>query len=59
MHPRAGEERVAEPKNFLRAYGVRLSSVLPLFERKGIALNLEAHPDDFREENAPRPTWSA
>ncbi|MDI3387837.1 hypothetical protein QIS99_16755 [Streptomyces sp. B-S-A8] len=32
------------------------------YEREGIALNLEAHPDDFCEENNPavdpRRTWS-
>ncbi|MER6073489.1 sugar phosphate isomerase/epimerase [Streptomyces sp. NPDC001817] len=108
LHLRADDERVAELKKSLRTYGVRLSSVLPLykwsspdeaerqaavrywrrmieitadfgcplmnsefngrperaaeseaafwrsleellplFEREGIALNLEAHPDDF------------
>ncbi|MDX3380678.1 sugar phosphate isomerase/epimerase [Streptomyces niveiscabiei] len=113
-HPRADDERIAELKNSLRAHGVQLSSVLPLykwsspdeserraavrywkrmieitaelecplmnsefngrperaaeseaafwrsleellplFEREGIALNLEAHPDDFCEENTP------
>ena len=28
-----------------------LEELLPIFEREGIALNLEAHPDDFVEEN--------
>ncbi|AGP60937.1 sugar phosphate isomerase/epimerase family protein [Streptomyces rapamycinicus] len=114
LHPRAGDERVAELKRALRTHGVQLSSVLPLykwsspdeterqtafrywqrmieitadlecplmnsefngrperaaeseaafwrsleellplFEREAIALNLEAHPDDFCEENTP------
>ncbi len=28
-----------------------MEELLPVFEREGIALNLEAHPDDFVEEN--------
>src|SRR5690348_3577455 len=28
-----------------------LEELLPIFEREGIGLNLEAHPDDFIEEN--------
>jgi myo-inositol catabolism protein IolH len=28
-----------------------LEELLPIFEREGIALNLEAHPDDFVEQN--------
>ncbi|HWE90632.1 MAG TPA: sugar phosphate isomerase/epimerase [Pseudonocardiaceae bacterium] len=30
-----------------------LEELLPVFEREGIALNLEAHPDDFCERNTP------
>jgi myo-inositol catabolism protein IolH len=30
-----------------------LEELLPVFEREGIALNLEAHPDDFVEPNDP------
>jgi myo-inositol catabolism protein IolH len=30
-----------------------LEELLPIFEREGIALNLEAHPDDFVELNGP------
>lgn len=30
-----------------------LDELLPVFEREGVRLNLEAHPDDFVEENAP------
>jgi myo-inositol catabolism protein IolH len=30
-----------------------LEELLPIFEREGIALNLEAHPDDFIELNGP------
>lgn len=30
-----------------------LDELLPIFEREGIALNLEAHPDDFVERNGP------
>jgi myo-inositol catabolism protein IolH len=30
-----------------------MEELLPLFEREGIALNLEAHPDDFVERNEP------
>ncbi len=30
-----------------------MEELLPLFEKEGIALNLEAHPDDFCELNAP------
>jgi myo-inositol catabolism protein IolH len=29
-----------------------LDELLPIFEREGIALNLEAHPDDFVERNS-------
>jgi myo-inositol catabolism protein IolH len=35
------------------AFWRSLEELLPLFEREGIALNLEAHPDDFCERNAP------
>jgi myo-inositol catabolism protein IolH len=45
LHPRAAESEAA----FWRS----LEELLPLFEREGIALNLEAHPDDFCEENTP------
>jgi myo-inositol catabolism protein IolH len=30
-----------------------LDELLPIFEREGIGLNLEAHPDDFVERNGP------
>jgi myo-inositol catabolism protein IolH len=30
-----------------------LEELLPIFEREGIRLNLEAHPDDFIEQNGP------
>lgn len=30
-----------------------MEDLLPVFEREGIALNLEPHPDDFCEENNP------
>jgi myo-inositol catabolism protein IolH len=30
-----------------------MEELLPVFEREGIALNLEAHPDDFCEVNTP------
>ena len=30
-----------------------MDELLPIFEREGIALNLEAHPDDFVERNGP------
>ena len=32
LHPRADDARVAELKNALRAHGVQLSSVLPLYK---------------------------
>jgi hypothetical protein len=35
------------------AFWRSLDELLPIFERKGIALNLEAHPDDFCELNNP------
>ncbi|MGW3955811.1 sugar phosphate isomerase/epimerase family protein [Streptomyces sp. NPDC004752] len=35
------------------AFWRSLDELLPQLERAGIALNLEAHPDDFCEENAP------
>ncbi|AXG80881.1 sugar phosphate isomerase/epimerase family protein [Streptomyces paludis] len=35
------------------AFWRSLEELLPAFEREGIALNLEAHPDDFCEENDP------
>ncbi|MFC7327290.1 sugar phosphate isomerase/epimerase family protein [Marinactinospora rubrisoli] len=41
-------ERAAESE---AAFWRSLEELLPLFEREGIALNLEAHPDDFCEEN--------
>jgi myo-inositol catabolism protein IolH len=43
-------ERAAESE---AAFWRSLDELLPLFEREGIALNLEAHPDDFCEENTP------
>ncbi|MBP5941365.1 sugar phosphate isomerase/epimerase family protein [Streptomyces acidiscabies] len=43
-------ERAAESE---AAFWRSLEELLPLFEREGIALNLEAHPDDFCEENTP------
>jgi myo-inositol catabolism protein IolH len=43
-------ERAAESE---AAFWHSLEELLPLFEREGIALNLEAHPDDFCEENTP------
>ncbi len=43
-------ERAAESEaQFWRS----LEELLPIFEREGIALNLEAHPDDFIERNEP------
>ena len=30
-----------------------MENLLPMFEREGIALHLEAHPDDFIERNTP------
>jgi myo-inositol catabolism protein IolH len=35
------------------AFWRSMEELLPIFEREGIALNLEAHPDDFCERNAP------
>ncbi|WIX99035.1 sugar phosphate isomerase/epimerase family protein [Amycolatopsis mongoliensis] len=35
------------------AFWCSLEELLPVFEREGIALNLEAHPDDFCEVNDP------
>ncbi|MQA11684.1 MAG: TIM barrel protein [Pseudonocardiaceae bacterium] len=35
------------------AFWRSMEELLPIFEREGIALNLEAHPDDFCEVNAP------
>ncbi|RSM43195.1 sugar phosphate isomerase/epimerase [Amycolatopsis balhimycina DSM 5908] len=35
------------------AFWRSLEELLPIFEREGIALNLEAHPDDFCEVNDP------
>lgn len=43
-------ERAAESE---AAFWRSMDDLLPVFEREGIALNLEAHPDDFCEENAP------
>ncbi|MEU2723851.1 sugar phosphate isomerase/epimerase [Streptomyces smyrnaeus] len=43
-------ERAAESE---AAFWRSMEELLPVFEREGIALNLEAHPDDFCEENAP------
>ncbi len=33
------------------AFWQSMEELLPIFEREGIALNLEAHPDDFVEDN--------
>lgn len=35
------------------AFWRSMDELLPIFEREGIALNLEAHPDDFCEVNEP------
>jgi myo-inositol catabolism protein IolH len=35
------------------AFWRSMEDLLPIFEREGIALNLEAHPDDFCERNDP------
>ncbi|HVV13268.1 sugar phosphate isomerase/epimerase [Amycolatopsis sp.] len=43
-------ERAAESE---AAFWRSLEELLPIFEREGIALNLEAHPDDFCELNDP------
>ncbi|KOX17819.1 sugar phosphate isomerase/epimerase [Nocardiopsis sp. NRRL B-16309] len=43
-------ERAAESEG---AFWRSMEELLPIFEREGIALNLEAHPDDFCEENDP------
>ncbi|PRX45869.1 myo-inositol catabolism protein IolH [Prauserella shujinwangii] len=43
-------ERAAESE---AAFWRSLEELLPVFEREGIALNLEAHPDDFIERNDP------
>ncbi|WP_046471691.1 sugar phosphate isomerase/epimerase family protein [Allosalinactinospora lopnorensis] len=43
-------EKAAESE---AAFWKSLEELLPIFEREGIALNLEAHPDDFCEVNAP------
>ncbi|MDT0331530.1 sugar phosphate isomerase/epimerase family protein [Nocardiopsis lambiniae] len=43
-------ERAAESEG---AFWRSMEELLPIFEREGIALNLEAHPDDFCEENGP------
>ncbi|WP_199432288.1 sugar phosphate isomerase/epimerase family protein [Qaidamihabitans albus] len=43
-------ERAAESE---AAFWRSLEELLPVFEREGIALNLEAHPDDFCELNDP------
>lgn len=48
--PERGAENAA-------AFWRSLDELLPLFEREGIALNLEAHPDDFCEELAAQATW--
>jgi myo-inositol catabolism protein IolH len=43
-------ERAAESEaQFWRS----LETLLPIFEREGITLHLEAHPDDFIEQNTP------
>jgi myo-inositol catabolism protein IolH len=43
-------EKAAESE---AAFWRSLEELLPIFEREGIALNLEAHPDDFCELNTP------
>lgn len=43
-------ERAAESE---AAFWRSMAELLPVFERNGIRLNLEAHPDDFCEENGP------
>jgi hypothetical protein len=43
-------ERAAESE---AAFWRSLEELLPVLEPEGIALNLEAHPDDFCEENTP------
>jgi myo-inositol catabolism protein IolH len=43
-------DRAAESE---AAFWRSMEELLPVFEREGIALNLEAHPDDFCEENTP------
>ncbi|MGW0733974.1 sugar phosphate isomerase/epimerase family protein [Streptomyces sp. NPDC002851] len=43
-------ERAAESE---AAFWRSMEELLPVFEGAGIALNLEAHPDDFCEENTP------
>jgi myo-inositol catabolism protein IolH len=43
-------ERAAESE---AAFWRSLEELLPIFECEGIALNLEAHPDDFCELNNP------
>jgi myo-inositol catabolism protein IolH len=43
-------ERAAESD---AAFWRSMEELLPIFEREGIALNLEAHPDDFCEVNTP------
>jgi myo-inositol catabolism protein IolH len=43
-------EKAAESE---AAFWRSMEELLPVFEREGIALNLEAHPDDFCELNNP------
>jgi myo-inositol catabolism protein IolH len=43
-------DRAAESE---AAFWRSMEELLPVFEREGIALDLEAHPDDFCEENDP------
>ncbi|MCY9787559.1 sugar phosphate isomerase/epimerase [Nocardiopsis sp. EMB25] len=43
-------ERAAESEG---AFWRSMEELLPILEREGIALNLEAHPDDFCEVNEP------
>ncbi|RRO14478.1 sugar phosphate isomerase/epimerase [Saccharopolyspora rhizosphaerae] len=45
--------RPERPSESEAAFWRSLEELLPVFEREGIALNLEAHPDDFCEVNAP------
>jgi len=45
--------RPERPADSEAAFWRSMEELLPVFEREGIALNLEAHPDDFCEVNAP------
>jgi len=45
--------RPDDPARCEAAFWRSIEELLPIFEREGIALNLEAHPDDFCERNTP------